>query len=53
MIDVETSGLDVDADALLAIAAVAMRVDWEAERLSIRLADSFEVLLCQQDIVST
>ena len=53
MIDVETSGLDVDADALLAIAAVAMRVDWEAERLSIRPVDSFEVLLCQQDIVST
>jgi DNA polymerase-3 subunit epsilon len=50
MVDVETSGLDAHHDRLLAIAAVAMRVD-TARRLEIVLADSFEVVL-QQETVS-
>jgi DNA polymerase III subunit epsilon len=50
MVDVETSGLDAHSDRLLAIAAVALRVDTD-RRLEIVLADSFEVVL-QQETVS-
>ncbi|MCA3237172.1 MAG: exonuclease domain-containing protein [Curvibacter sp.] len=45
MLDVETSGLDPQHDRLLAIAAIAMRVDWKSRRLSVDLGDSFEVVL--------
>lgn len=48
MVDVETSGLDAARDRLLAIAAIALQVDWGRKRLEIALADSFEVVLRQQ-----
>ena len=48
VVDVETSGLDAAHDRLLAIAAVALRVDWPRRRLAIAPADSFEVVLRQQ-----
>lgn len=52
MLDVETSGLDARRDRLLAIAAIALRVDWPAGRLAICPGDSFEVVL-RQDEAST
>lgn len=45
MVDVETTGLDSRRDRLLAIAAIALRVDWAGKRLAVDLGDSFEVLL--------
>ena len=49
VLDVEASGPDAAHDRLLAIAAVAVRVD--GERASIALADSFEVVLRQGPVV--
>lgn len=43
VVDVETSGLDPHAAQLLAIAAVAVQVDWTTRKLSIVPGDSFEV----------
>jgi DNA polymerase III subunit epsilon len=48
MLDVEASGLDPARDRLLAIAAIGLRVDWPAKRLSLVLGDSFEVVLRQE-----
>lgn len=50
MLDVETSGLDPRRDRLLAIAAIAVRVDWPDGRLSVDLGDSFEVVLRQLEV---
>jgi DNA polymerase-3 subunit epsilon len=50
MLDVETSGLDPHRDRLLAIAAIALRVDWPRKRLSVDLGDSFEVVLRQHEV---
>ena len=52
MLDVETSGLNPQQDRLLAIAAIAMRVDWPRRRLTVDLGDSFEVVL-RQDVASS
>ena len=52
MLDVETSGLNVRSDRLLAIAAIAMQVDWHKGTLDVQLGDSFEVVL-RHDEVST
>lgn len=53
MLDVETSGLDPHHDRLLAIAAIALRVDWVRGRMSIDLGDSFEIDLRQEEVTST
>jgi DNA polymerase-3 subunit epsilon len=52
VLDVETSGLDIHRDRLLAIAAIAMRVDWHSRALKIDLGDSFEVVLHQDEVSS-
>jgi DNA polymerase-3 subunit epsilon len=49
MVDVETSGLDARHDRLLAIAAIALRIDWARRRLAVLPADSFEVVLRQAE----
>ncbi len=48
VLDVETSGLDPARDRLLAVAAIALRVDWPGKRLAVVPGDSFEVVLRQQ-----
>jgi DNA polymerase-3 subunit epsilon len=45
MVDVESTGLDPRHDSLLAIAGVALEVDWQRRRLAVRPADSFEATL--------
>ena len=52
ILDVETSGLDPAKDALLAVAAVAMRVDWAGKRLCMDAGDSLELVL-RPDAVSS
>ena len=49
MVDVETSGLDAARDRLLAVAAIALRVDWQAKRLAVEIGDSFEVVVRQDE----
>ena len=46
VVDVETSGLDIQHDRLLAIAAVGLRLEGEATPC-IALSDSFEAVLRQ------
>ena len=50
MLDVETSGLNIQSDRLLAIAAIAMQVDWQKGTLGVLLGDSFEVVLGQEEV---
>jgi len=49
MVDVETSGLDAARDRLLAVAAIALGVDWQDKRLEVVIGDSFEVVLRQDE----
>ena len=49
VLDVESSGLDAARDRLLAIAAIALRI--EGRSPCIDLGDSFEVVLRQPDAV--
>lgn len=49
MVDVETSGLDAARDRLLAIGAIGLHVDWTRKRLAVEVADSFEVVLRQEE----
>lgn len=51
VVDVETSGLDPDEAQLLAIAAVAVQVDWTTRKLSIVPGDSFEVDIRPSEVV--
>lgn len=51
VVDVETSGLDPHAAQLLAIAAVAVQVDWTTRKLSIVPGDSFEVDIRPETVV--
>lgn len=50
LLDVETTGLDVDRDDLLAIAAVALEVDWASRRLVLRPGDSLGLALQPQRV---
>lgn len=50
MLDVETSGLNPEKDRLLAIAAIALRVDWSRQQICIDPGDSFEVVVQQQEV---
>lgn len=52
VVDVETSGLDMHRDRLLAMAAIGLRVDWGAQRIDVQLSDSFEVVLRQEQASS-
>jgi DNA polymerase-3 subunit epsilon len=52
VLDVETSGLDPHSDRLLAIAAVALDVSPDFERIAIVIGDSFEAVL-KQDLPSS
>lgn len=45
VVDVETSGLDPAQDALLAIAAIGVQVDWSARRMRILPGDSLELVV--------
>jgi DNA polymerase III subunit epsilon len=52
MLDVEASGLDTQRDRLIAIAAIALRVDWKTKKLLVDIGDSFEVILQQEQTSS-
>ena len=52
VLDVETSGLDPYSDRLLAIAAVALDVSPDFERIAIVIGDSYEAVL-KQDLPSS
>jgi len=52
VVDVESSGLDPTRDALLAIAVIAVQVDWPVKRMRIDAGDSCELVL-RQDAASS
>jgi DNA polymerase III subunit epsilon len=52
VLDVETSGLDPQEAQLLAVAAVAVQVDWQTKRLVLLPGESVEIDIRPSDIVS-
>ncbi len=50
VLDVETSGLDPRADRLLAIAALAVIIDFRGKKMMIDVSDSFEAVLRQDEV---
>jgi DNA polymerase III subunit epsilon len=52
VLDVETSGLDTQTAQLLAVACVAVHVDWQQRSLHIVPGDSFEIVIKPQRPVS-
>ena len=52
VLDVETSGLEPQEAQLLAVAAVAVQVDWQAKRLVLLPGESVEIDIRPSDIVS-
>jgi DNA polymerase III subunit epsilon len=52
VLDVETSGLEAQEAQLLAVAAVAVQVDWPARRLVICPGDSLEIDIQPAQLVS-
>ncbi len=52
VLDVETSGLEPQEAQLLAVAAVAVQVDWQAKRLVLLPGESVEIDIRPADIVS-
>lgn len=52
VLDVETSGLDTNNDQLLAIACVAVNVDWKSKQLTLMPGDSFEIIVKPTTLVT-
>jgi DNA polymerase III subunit epsilon len=51
VLDVETSGLDVDRAQLLAVAAIAVEIDWTGQHLHICPGDSVEMTFKPEQLV--
>ena len=52
VLDVETSGLDTNSAQLLAIACIAVNVDWKSKQLTLMPGDSFEITVRPTTLVT-